>query len=51
MNISYDGIMKIGNPPVAILDLNTGHVELFGDPNDAALLFWEAIEVMQGSIK
>lgn len=42
-----DNKIVIGDPPIATIDTNTGDVELHGKPNDAALLFWEAIEEMK----
>lgn len=46
MTIGDDKIV-IGDPPIATIDMKTGDVELHGKPNDAALLFWEAIEEMK----
>lgn len=42
-----DDEIIIGEPPIATIDINTGDVELHGKPNDAALLFWEAVEEMK----
>lgn len=42
-----DDKIIIGEPAIATIDINTGDVELHGKPNDAALLFWEAVEEMK----
>ena len=34
--------------PLAIISLKTGKVKLFGNPNEAARRFWDAVEVMGG---
>ena len=47
MVLTGEYMMEIGSPPIAIVDLETGHVELYGDPNEAAKLFWEAVELMK----
>jgi len=45
-SVTDDSII-IGEPPIATIDINTGDVELHGKPNDAALMFWEAVEEMK----
>lgn len=47
LTLTADGKMEIGHPPIAIVDLETGHVFLRGDPDEAARLFWEAVELMR----
>ena len=42
-----DDKIIIGEPPIATIDINTGDVELHGKPNDAALMFWGAVEEMK----
>ena len=47
MRLTHDGKMELGSPPIAIVDLETGTVDLKGDPSEAAKLFWEAVELMR----
>lgn len=47
LTLTHDGKMELGSPPIAIVDLETGRVFLYGDPDEAARMFWEAVELMK----
>ncbi len=47
LTLTADGKMELGSPPIAIVDLETGRVFLYGDPDEAARIFWEAVELMR----
>lgn len=38
----------IGHPPLVVIDMETGQAILHGDPNEAARLFWQAVERIRG---